>query len=456
MRNFRGVGGGPAAAYRDEIERAIKRAVAADAAAHDEVVALPAGTPTIDVEVERRGKAFRDMVWIPGAITEEYARRTAADPKLPLDMEAAAPRSARRRQRASAVSTDVGPRRSSARGGWPSGRPRSSAAAEAAAAAAAARRARAAAAASAAAQAENGERLSGWIGGTSSAAGCRGNGGAHSARFSERPRPPRQEPLADLRRPEGQKARWSPSARIVGAEGALPGAGEGGAARQRRRRREAEKGGEAGGAAQERRRLGAQAEKGRLTYCVRGLFLTPRHSRTATIHQSTESRSAPRAFTWRRAAGGWPPRGRGFRGLTWRPCEVCERTNARCAFSSGGGWRPTTAPPRGPQVVVEEDACTSDVCVVADRPISSDTPFEDSSVSFTRNSWDVSVKTSEAVTRSTSSSHHRPLLEFWSPKVSRISVSGGLRETRLLPSTFSYLRRACRGRQRSAQNCAAE
>ena len=103
------------AAYRDEIERAIGRAVvAADAAAHDEAEVPPAGTLTIDVEVERRGKAFRDKVlWdLGGAITpEEYARRTAADLKLPLDMEAGlalAIREAVQQRASSAVSTDVG------------------------------------------------------------------------------------------------------------------------------------------------------------------------------------------------------------------------------------------------------------------------------------------------------------------------------------------------------------
>ena len=153
------------AAYRDEIERAIGRAVvAAEAAAHDEAEVPPAGTLTIDVEVERRGKAFRDKVlWdLGGAITpEEYARRTAADLKLPLDIERGSrSRSARRcssARRAPSPPTSA-PRRSSARRRMRRMVARDrSAAARAAAAAAAARRARAAAAAEARAAAKAGE-----------------------------------------------------------------------------------------------------------------------------------------------------------------------------------------------------------------------------------------------------------------------------------------------------------
>ena len=99
------------AAYRDEIERAIGRAVvAADAAAHGEADVPPAD---VDVEVKRRGRPSATRCSGTSAARSAGGVR-APDPddlKLPLDMEAGlalAIREAVQQRASSAVSTDVG------------------------------------------------------------------------------------------------------------------------------------------------------------------------------------------------------------------------------------------------------------------------------------------------------------------------------------------------------------
>ena len=194
----------------------------------------PAGTLTIDVEVERRGKAFRDKVlWdLGGAITpEEYARRTAADLKLPLDMEAGlalAIREAVQQRASSAVSTDVGTAvevvRSAADAaewspeiGAPRPKPPPPPPPEEPEPPPPPKR-------EPLPKLENGELPEGWIAEEhSSAAGCAARNsaqlgaqfGAHSLSAHAHPR---QEPLADLRRPRGPEgALVAEVLRIVGA-----------------------------------------------------------------------------------------------------------------------------------------------------------------------------------------------------------------------------------------------